>query len=284
VADLTRSYVLPVVIYSLAFCRYTAGQLHDLQRLIVAPLRRSLGLPKCACHASILAEYNLPSLTHLREALLLNFARQMAKLPMDHNTRYNFFQDYNSVEPACKVLSRRTMASEIKETETRLHTKHDSLPTKTITFATQNSYRAWRASGASRLLQSVRSPTASMPAYIKLDKNPTAQLRARLRFNLALLNYSINKRHIGAFFGVVDAKCTRCSLDTDETPEHVLLHCPAYANERKLAEQQLATLNIDLDLSVLLGEHTLKLEVPEQREVIRISGEFITEIHKQRKL
>jgi hypothetical protein len=285
IADLTRAYVIPVVAYSLHFCRLTLAQLHELQRLIVAPLRRALGLPRCACHATLLAEFHIPSPARLRESLLLGFARQIHKLPNTHYARKQFYRAYGR-EPKPNIQYARSLTNEITQMEAKLNLKHDTITDKPMAFAIRQTYDDWRTSKASSILQSLRSPAmTNTPAYIKLERNPVAPLRARLRFNLALLNYSINKRHINDWFGVVDAKCTRCTLGDDETPQHVLLHCPMYSTARDQARQQLQALSIDFNLDALLGEHRhlTKTNNSIQRQIIAITGEFILAIHDIRK-
>jgi hypothetical protein len=66
----------------------------------------------------------------------------------------------------------------------------------------------------------------AIPAYLIHDTPSNASLRARLRFDLARLNASLHRRGQEPH-----PTCPRC-LAPQESPEHALLHCPAYQAPR----------------------------------------------------
>jgi hypothetical protein len=74
------------------------------------------------------------------------------------------------------------------------------------------------------------SPT--VPPYLRFDSKPTVCHRARLRFDLAKNNASLQSRGLSN-----SAACLYCP-DVTDTREHILLQCPRHF---------LARLNVDVD-------------------------------------
>ena len=75
-------------------------------------------------------------------------------------------------------------------------------------------------------------------------------------------------------------KCAVC--DETETREHFLLHCPRYAHTRFKYQQALSALGLRLDLATILGEVSAPIPRRRRREVLTITGNFVSELRTTR--
>ena len=137
------------------------------------------------------------------------------------------------------------MISALVEFENELKIAHDdtSLNIKQAVMQLHHEQCIQKDTGK-YLLKFYRSLSPRPPLYLYHDTKPLVILRAKLRFNLSLLNYSLFSRG-----GVNNASCPHCANVT-ETRDHVLLNCPMYAADRTLLSiitKQPLTLQLILD-------------------------------------
>src|ERR1700722_20453915 len=71
-----------------------------------------------------------------------------------------------------------------------------------------------------------REPGVSL--YLYLDKKPIAAMRAKLRFDLALLAGSV----MGHRMNTASQACILCDDPASDHREHLLLYCPAFHRKR----------------------------------------------------
>ena len=105
---------------------------------------------------------------------------------------------------------------------------------------------------ASRLLISIKQSSTLSP-FIKISSRHVAAFMTRLRLNRARLNDSLYTRRVVASPLCTHDPCFDSGMR--ETPEHVLISCPAYSAKRDaLAAQLRYWLSQDLTIDFLLGE------------------------------
>ena len=75
-------------------------------------------------------------------------------------------------------------------------------------------------------------------------------------------------------------KCAAC--DEIETREHFLLHCPRYAHTRFKYQQSLSAFGLRLDMATVLGEVSAPISQRHRREVLTITGNFVSELQTTR--
>src|SRR5277367_1159696 len=88
-------------------------------------------------------------------------------------------------------------------------------------------------------LKQIRRKYGNQAPYLSSKSIQTIRITARLRFDLAPLNYSLHKRHLS-----LSPNCS-CSA-TPETREHVLLHCPLYNTARSELCRRINTTTLNI--------------------------------------
>lgn len=262
--------------YGLPFWVPTLEQLDRLTSVVVRPLRLALGLPGQTSRESILVEFMLPALRDFQDACVLRLLRRLLNVPEEHGLHrvvrdclfhrrfprvgllprlpHRCHQEWAhrlSLLPAPRLQSVGMRAwpgvpMDIFPlvTHMRLLALSEGWSLDPLQLGDLPSSRAARWTWQRRR-SALQPPPAYVPheerfraafrqpAYLQQDNAAAATTRARLRLDMARLNCSLRRRG-----GDSPAACPHCPL-VDETPEHVLLHCPAYAAARDLLMEEL---------------------------------------------
>ena len=127
----------------------------------------------------------------------------------------------------------------------------------------------------SKLLQGVKLQHG-VSHYLTSDTRIICSIRARLRFDRALLNASLAQRRLR-----LSPDCELCN--TPESVEHCLVACERYDNCRESCAKKLHAEGIDCNLGVLLGDYT-GLTAGQTRSAVDITSQFLLAIEALRKL
>lgn len=116
--------------------------------------------------------------------------------------------------------------------------------------------------------------------YILHERNRRLQaIRARLRFDRASLNASLNQRRV---IGYDSPLCATCNMA--DTIDHCLLECKSYDAERKAANAEFNRHGLQLNLdTVLLGDANAMSSV-QLSTCLQISSVYLLAIDAQHKL
>ena len=247
IRQLINAVLVPKLAYALPFINMHPNRhplMVQLKRLLIIPLRRSLGLPHNAHHDSIFVETRTLPPHYLQMYHSLLFARRyiaQATSPAAQQERFGVlfrrFQPNAAAAPTNPLyqIAQRCMAIRCTHTTTLQHlmratnkqlwdgvfsrfydvwhlSQHPS--TRTSPDDTHSLFPCYAA-------MRVMSNT-SLPSYLHLLSPSDASIVSRLRFNRARLNQSLHKRHVSP-----TDKCPTCP-GIVETVEHVLMSCPRY--------------------------------------------------------
>ena len=241
------SVLLPKTTYALPFIQYpyplTHSIMRQMKRLIVYPLRRSLGLPNNAHHDSIFVESRilpLPYLIIYHSILLARRYIQQASSPHDATQRHRDMFMPNSVfllsTPSDPMRYIATRCQFIPDPITSTSDSILSASSKQIwSMVFGHFYHVWYTS------QHPSNPHAdphslfpcylhmstctnnTLPTYLTTLHPSLSSTISRLRFNRSRINQSLHKRAC-----VTTDVCSTCQNNTSETVEHILMHCPRY--------------------------------------------------------
>jgi hypothetical protein len=220
----------------------------QLKRLLIIPLRKSLGLPHNAHHASIFIETRTLPIHYLQlhhSVLLAKRYIFQAQTQREQQQRYKQLFEPGAGEHTTGLIESnplfylRTRCLSIHSPITANITALEKATSKHIWNAIfdlyyQTWYAAQHSSHAAPEPHSLfpcynNNPSCqdkSLPLYLTTLPPTDAATIARLRFNRSRLNQSLFKRHRSD-----TDKCPNCS-GTVETVEHVLMSCPRYDKER----------------------------------------------------
>lgn len=249
--------------YGLALWRPNQTQFDRLLSIIVKPFRRYLSLPACAHRDSVFAEFGLLSIANLRRKCILQLASRILRLPSHHPSQQAWLLDSVPSGSVSQIYC-RPFAQEVSEVARLVGLV---LPTTNPIIADAVSIyntKTYLRSSHGRALKQIRSLYGDTPPYFNTSIFPL-RLRARLRFDLAPLNYSLHKRNL--------APSALCACGTsDETRDHVLLECPAYDSPRRVLFSSLLVecRNAKTILDAISPESTtFILEIQRIRHLIR---------------
>jgi hypothetical protein len=271
IRSLVQSILYGRLGYSLAFWRPTKEALSKLQGLVANPIRICLGLPQHTNIRSVLAEVGLPELDIYRQYLQLRFLKHASSLPLNHPTRTLMEQKSES-----KSFYAQSIQREFEDVDRLWNGSSINDAKELKSLCLSKSMKNWQDSKKGGSLKAIRTQSAGTAFYLRFDPKPLACHRARLRFNLTRLNASMFKRGL-----VSTDKCTTCQ-DEVETREHFLLHCPRYAHTRFKYQQSLSAFDLRLDLATVLGEVSTPISNRRRREVLCITGKFVSELQSTR--
>ena len=247
IRQLINTVLLPKITYGLPFISLFADENHplmlQLKRLLIIPLRRSLGLPHNAHHDSIFIESRtLPiPCTQLHHSLLLakRWIKQGTTQQQQQQQRFDFIfhpdphsndniqytNPLNCIAMQCNLILTTTFTRFQGMTSQQLwdhvfkcfyHTWYTSQhpSTRRREKDTHSLFTCYK------LFPVLRDTT--LPSYFHLLSPSDASVISRLRFNRARLNQSLHYRHV-----LTTDKCPTCP-DVRETVEHVVMSCPRY--------------------------------------------------------
>jgi hypothetical protein len=284
-----------------------------LKNCVLRPLLYVLGLPHNTHHQSVFIEsrlldmQSLHALTSARLAhrwLSLDDTNEAAVMFRDHLTRYG-------TGDACAAYPKHPFARLCAAV-------HDTPlcfigPAKPAFFLMPKTamrhtiwahqYQQWESDGVSNGMRvpaqspsagfhslnrlypyQVKYVTSKVPMYTHYDTPATAAHRARFRFCRARLKLNMHRLR---FADADDPVCSHCTFGEDESVEHVVLYCPAYAIPRQalivsmrvVLKRQLRY--HELEALVLDPQYSVKKE--QLRRVMEITGKFINEVTAIRK-
>ena len=120
-----------------------------------------------------------------------------------------------------------------------------------------------------------------LDSYLCLDDRQTACLRARLRLDRSGLAESLVRRRSATSSACRLCKSSSSARVVEETLEHALLHCPAYAASRQVLRAHLAD-SIPLSCEVILGCLPPDTPAAAQLEALQASGAFLRDVMRIR--
>jgi hypothetical protein len=273
VRTLVRTFMITILSYGLAFTRYTQTQLAALDQLMAKPLRRGLGLPLAAAATAVLTESHIPRTADLRAMTLLKFFQRCGALRRSHPSHHLL-----TTATAVSKTPQRHLLTYADEAASFGLFYFQFLQYSTFAAASICSKLNWLTETDSQHLKLLHRDTpAALPAYLEMEDRRTAILRARLRFNKALLNESLHSRQLTSSPFCPEIACRH----QVESPEHLLLHCPRFEHLRFNMMIVFASINVQMCARLLLGEvgdlpHSLR------RIVLEISGRYLHQIQKIR--
>ena len=244
---LVTSVLIPKLVYALPFIEFLYPETHtimrQMKRLIIYPLRRSLGLPNNAHHESIFIESRVLPLRYLLIYHSILFARRyITQATTEHDAQ----QRYHDIFLASPLLTYASSFHPLTNISIRCQSIRNNL---TATYASiiratsrqiwnivfDHFYQEWYYSQHpsnpipdphSLFPYYIHAPTCSdfsIPLYLSQLHPHLSSIVSRLRFNRARLNHSLYKRA-----RVQSDICPTCQNNTVETVEHVVMHCPRY--------------------------------------------------------
>jgi hypothetical protein len=251
VRQLVMSVLIPKLVFAMPFIQFPFPDTHrvmrQMKRLIIFPLRRSLGLPNNAHHDSIFIESRVLPLQYLMVYHSILFARRYiskAATPQEAQQRFHsifiappLMTHVTSSNPLTYISMRCQL---IRHRLTATYRDFEHTTTKQLwNMVFDNFYHRWYQ--AQHLSNPMPQPHSlfpcymlsstctdfSIPSYLAQLHPRLSSIISRLRFNRAKLNHSLHKRA-----RVQTDTCPTCRNNTIETVEHVIMHCPRYDNIR----------------------------------------------------
>jgi hypothetical protein len=297
--QLVVSIVRSKIGYSLALLSSTRQDtLTKLESLVARALKRILGLPKNAPNLASLAECGISSIRVWKEKLTLQLAHRISTLPPSHETSNQFYQhDYNlrhqrsassrSYKSLIESLGTRVLSLE-GIYENRQHSwnisNHKSIDYKELKMKELRlSYKDWINSSKGLSLAALKTAelvSFKREPYLVYDKPHISRLRARMRFNRTKTNEVAFK-----YKQSPSPNCPHCG-DVTESLQHILMECPAYADERILFDSQFRSqYHVPLSLNIILGDfRALKVSSRTLLELLEWTGSYIEFICDKRQV
>ena len=251
IRQLVTSVLIPKLVYASPFIQFpypeTHSMMRQMKRLIVYPLRRSLGLPNNAHHDSIFVESRVLPLRYLLIYHSILFARRYIN---QASSQLDAQQRYHDIFIASPVATYRSHHHPLSYISIRCQTIRHALTASYVSFSQATSKRLWnmvfdhfyqqwyhsqhpsnpRPKPHSLFPCYIHSPTCTdftMPLYLSQLHHHLSSIISRLRFNRARLNQSLHKRA-----QIQSEICSSCLNNTIETVEHVVMRCPRYDSIR----------------------------------------------------
>ena len=235
IRQLIHTVLIPKIAYGLPFINLYPNPTHplmlQLKRLLIIPLRRSLGLPHNAHHDSIFIETRTLPIPYIQIYHSLLFARRYIKqatspqqqqqtiwptLQHHHTHDILAFAPIDPLFRDCSPLPGHDMS--ITSTMSRLQqARVDSCGmlclTSSIMCGITSQHPTTRTSpdNTHSLFPCYVSmpvmPNTSLPSYFLILSPSDASVVSRLRFNRARLNQSLNKRRVSPPTSVPHVRC-----------------------------------------------------------------------------
>ena len=191
VRTLVLGKIVSLLSYSLPFIKLTEAQTKKIDTIIATPLRHSLTLPRCASVQAVLLEFRVLSTRLLQQYLLLSFCRKIQSQAL---SPFKALLEYYTKDPSYpKVPYVMSVLHEAEQT-----VRIDEITPQTClkdTFLYAHFLRCKSLAKGKHLLRLYPSFRPSLPTYLKNDSKQACNMRARLRFNLTKLNYSLFSRN-----------------------------------------------------------------------------------------
>ena len=250
IRQLIHTVLIPKIVYGIPFVLLPPNENHilmrQLKRLLIIPLRKSLGLPHNAHHESIFIETRTLPLHYLQLHCSLLLAKRYISQASDQREqqqRYNqlllpgYGEHTIGLTPSNPLSYLRIRCLSIKSPITATLTELKKATSKQIwNTIFEHFYNNWYnkqhhsfvASDPHSLFPCYNQtcPERSLPLYLTLLSPSDASVISRLRFNRSRLNQSLFKRHKSD-----SDKCPTCP-DSTESVQHVLISCPRYDVDR----------------------------------------------------
>jgi hypothetical protein len=240
VRSLLLSKAYSILSYGLPFWSPSSKTLNKLTSLLSTPLRLSLGLATSAPRIAILLEFRLLPPSILRQKLIHSFFHTLSSSP---NSPFKSLYLHQLSHPPPKSLPiyAHHLASTLPAIDFQVQLPHSlAFPSNANAFLNLF-FSKWVSGGfpsknqrdnatsvGKRLVPFYSSFSPKLPPYLKLDSKPSVCHRARLRFDLAKNNASLQSRDL-----VNSAACIYCPDSTDSR-DHILLHCPRHSLSRTI--------------------------------------------------
>jgi hypothetical protein len=251
VRQLVMSVLVPKLVYAIPFIQFPFSMSHrmmrQMKRLVIYPLRRSLGLPNNAHHDSIFIESRVLPLQYMLVYHSILFARRyilQAATPHDQQQRHHdIFSSaplITHIAPSHPLTNIAIRCQSIRHPLTATLAAFQRATSKQLWSMVFNRfYQQWYISQHpsnphpephSLFPCYIHAPTCtdiSIPQYLAQLHPLLSSVISRLRFNRARLNHSLYKRTRAD----TDI-CSTCENNTIETVEHVIMWCPRYDSIR----------------------------------------------------
>ena len=249
IRQLIHTVLIPKIVYGLPFILLPSDPDHplmrQLKRLLIIPLRKSLGLPHNAHHESIFVETRTLPIQYLQiHCSLLLAKRYICQAPTPHEQQQRHKQLFHpSIGEHTIGLTASNPLSYLRERCTSIKSTHTETPAA-LTNATSKQiwedvfnhfYKRWHTLQSTSpadqhslfpCYKNLLQVKNELPLYLTTLSPSNASILARLRLNRSKLNQSLFKRHRSH-----TDKCPSCP-DTVETVEHVVMSCPRYDQQR----------------------------------------------------
>ena len=253
IRQLLHTVLIPKIVYGLPFILLPPNDNHilmrQLKRLLIIPLRKSLGLTHNAHHESIFIETRTLPIHYLQLHCSLLLAKRyifQVSQQSEQQQRYDqlFLPGYGEhtigLTPSNPLSYLRTRCLSTHSPTTATISSFKKATSKQIWHTIfQQFYNNWYTKQHRSFIapephslypcyvdQPPPLKTITLPQYLTTLSPSDASIVSRLRFNRARLNQSLFKRHKST-----SDKCPSCP-DTTETVEHVIMSCPRYDRER----------------------------------------------------
>jgi hypothetical protein len=249
IRQLIHTVLVPKIIYGLPLILLPSDPDHplmrQLKRLLIIPLRKSLGLPHNAHHESIFIETRtLPIQYFQLHCSLLLAKRYICQTPSPHEQQQRHKQLFDaSIGDHTIGLTPSNPLSYLRERCTSIKSQHTETASALVKATSKqiwedvfnHFYKQWHTSQYNSpadqhslfpCYKNLMQVKNELPLYLTVLSPSDASTLARLRFNRSKLNQTLFKRHRSN-----TDKCPSCP-DTVETVEHVLMFCPRYDKYR----------------------------------------------------
>lgn len=247
IRQLVTSVLIPKITYALPFIQFPYPLTHTvmrrMKRLIIYPLRRSLGLPNNAHHESIFVESRVLPLPYLIIYHSILLARRYIK---QATTPHEAIQRHRDMFLPTSVSLLSTTSDPMRYIATRCQLIPNAVTSTCDSLLTASSKQIWNvvfghfyhvwymSQHPSNPLADPHSlfpcyrhlpscNTSTLPLYLSILSPSLSSIISRLRFNRSRINQSLYKRSC-----ISTDKCPTCPNNITETVEHVLMQCPTY--------------------------------------------------------
>jgi ribonuclease P/MRP protein subunit RPP40 len=309
VRHLVRAIMVPQLAYTLPFVRYNQHQMGQLESELLRVTRKCLHLPQSTAKLAQLADLGIPTLADLRDGLLCCMATRTARPTNGHNwwntemLQQRLPTALAAVDAAMQtgglnaVLRKRRQLSiidEIAVAHRRLGYAMGEGRRKVAQLELEASLRrmhSYEGGGAS--VKTLKTK-AGVSGWILSDGREAAIIRARVRFRRAALAANVHR-----WQPEVSDRCAACDvlmrqadeLESEPRPveddTHVLLHCPAYSQQRQRLVTEAAAVGISWPLTranILAGDSELAALTSDRQRTawLKATERFLVAIARQR--
>ena len=223
IRTLILSFLVPIVSYALPFWSpHSLRQKTKINRLMIEPGRRCLGLPRFAPRTAIFASLRLPDFDSLYAICALRFAHRLAASSSSSSLSRKFCNNMEIMRPYRAEL-RKPISTIVKELAERYHIQLKTTSSSSISSSVLSSFFSSYISKHNAISPfALGDSPRRLPRYLYHDPREVACLRSRLRFVCSHLINDWNVRGLSP----KDNKCPHCSVSPDDL-HHLLCMCPA---------------------------------------------------------